>query len=94
MEWNLNPIRKQLVTPMTFLPLLHQWDYIAGPVINIVHRLHKVGKTDDYFLLWWHAKHILALWKLIDTDEASSLIFLCCKIKYVVSSAMGFTVKL
>lgn len=39
-EWVLNPSRKWLVTPMTFMPLLHQRACLARLVIAVVHRVH------------------------------------------------------
>lgn len=36
----LNPIRKQFVTSMTFMPLLHLWACLAGLDIIGAHRIH------------------------------------------------------
>ena len=36
----LNPIRKQFVTSMTFMPLLHHWACLARLVIILAHRIH------------------------------------------------------
>lgn len=30
MEWTLTPIGKWLVTPITFVPPWHQWEYLAS----------------------------------------------------------------
>lgn len=39
-EQTLNSIRKQLVTPITFMPLFHQLSYLARTVVIVVHEIH------------------------------------------------------
>lgn len=41
----LSPIKMNVLTPVTFALLLHQWTYLVRPVIVASH----LYKTDDYF---------------------------------------------
>jgi hypothetical protein len=40
MEQALNPMKKQLATPVTFTPQLHPWAYLIMPVVIVTHRIH------------------------------------------------------
>lgn len=35
-EWDLNPIRKWLINPMTIVPLLYQWACLDRQVVLVV----------------------------------------------------------
>lgn len=39
-ERNFKPIRKQLVTPMTIMPVLYQWAFLERPIFAIAPRVH------------------------------------------------------
>lgn len=38
--WILNVIRKWLVIPMIFVPLLHEWANLVRPDVIVGHRVH------------------------------------------------------
>ena len=38
-EQAINPSTKQLVIPITFIPLLHQSAYLARPAVIVIHRV-------------------------------------------------------
>lgn len=39
-EWDLNPIKKQLLIFITFVPLLHTRAYLTVLVVTVAHRIH------------------------------------------------------
>lgn len=49
-EWTLNPTRKQLGTPITFMPLLHSWHILTYWSL-LQYTGSKLGKTVDLFSL-------------------------------------------
>lgn len=50
LKQTLNPIRRYLVTPIAFVPLLYQWKHLASPVDTVAHRIRSYT-VDDYFSL-------------------------------------------
>lgn len=40
-HWTLNPIRKQSIPPIAFIPLKHQWPYLARTLIIVAPRVHR-----------------------------------------------------
>lgn len=51
-KWVLNPIRKRLVTPVTFLQKwLHQWAHLSRIVIIVAPRVHSLVRPLMAFLL-------------------------------------------
>lgn len=48
----VNAIRKEMITPMTYMSLLHQWACIARLVIIVTHRVHRWTVMIITSLLW------------------------------------------
>lgn len=78
--WALNPKKKWLDTPITFLFLLLRWAYLA-PGCCCSSQSSQLSKIDNWFLLRLNAQHLLALRKLTRNTNALGL-------KYVVTSAL------
>ena len=73
---------------LSWLLCLH---YQSGCVVG--HKDHNWVRLMISFLLWEHALHLSALWKLVNRDGTSrwvtACLLHCLWIKYLVSSAIG-----
>jgi hypothetical protein len=47
--YNAKQIRKWLVTIITFISLLHQWEYLARPVVNCRPQKSQLSENNDFF---------------------------------------------
>lgn len=69
-DWALHKIRKCLVIPITFMPLIHPWVYLAMLVIIEAHSIHSWLRLLMAFS-YQPAQHFPIICELVSKEESS-----------------------
>lgn len=88
--WALNPGRNQLATPITLVPLLHPWTYIAVLVVMGAYSVHSYVRLWTTFFLQESTWQLPQLWKLAHKEELLVIAWFLCvpSLKSVASSTI------
>lgn len=74
MDWALNLIKKQLVTPITLMPQNTNGYALSCSSLIVAHRAHDSGRLLMINIPQQLAKHLIELWKLTSREKASQSI--------------------